>query len=513
MTKNNAVMRVLKSIEKAGNALPDPVTIFFLLTASVVLLSAIFDGVSESIVQRSGEAQLKAVQSLLSFEGIRWMFTSAIDNFINFAPLGPVLTVMIGIGIAERTGFISVGLRALVSSVPPSLITCALVFAGVMSSMVADAGYIVLTPLGAMLFAGIGRHPLAGLAASYAGVSGGYSANLFITGLDPLLARLTDQAAKTIDATYSVNALSNYYFMIASVFLITAVGTFISSKVVEPMLGEWDSSRAQGELPSVHEVTDQEKRAFRLSVLAGLLVAIFIALLAIVPGSPLRDPVAEGEPAISALNTFFGSIEVLVSLLFIFPGICYGVMVRRIKNDKDVAKMASDTMSSMGAYIVLAFVAGQFVAYFNWTNMGAITAVKGANLLQGMGLTGTPLLLSFLIVAASMNMFVGSASAKWAFMAPIFVPMLMLMGFSPELTQVTYRVGDSVTNIITPLMPYLPIIIVFAQKYDRKAGLGTIISAMFPYSVAFFFAWMLMLVVWFLIGFPLGPGAATTIAI
>ncbi|MBD63640.1 MAG: aminobenzoyl-glutamate transporter [Halobacteriovoraceae bacterium] len=504
-------MRTLKWIEKTGNALPDPITIFLLLTTFVVLLSALFDGVSESVVQRTGETELKSVQSLLSFAGIRWMFTSAIDNFINFAPLGPVLTVMIGIGVAERTGFISMGLRSLVSSVPKSFITAALVFAGVMSSMVADAGYIVLTPLGAMLFAGIGRHPLAGLAASYAGVSGGYSANFFITGLDPLLARLTDQAAKTIDPSYTVNALSNYYFMVASVILITIVGTLVSNKIVEPMLGEWDSSQGEDESSTINEITNKEKKAFLKSIFVGIGVAVAIALLAIIPGSPLRDAVGEGEPAISALNTFFGTIEVLVCLLFIIPGICYGVLTKKIKNDKDVAKMASDSMASMGAYIVLAFIAGQFVAYFNWTNMGAITAVKGANLLQTMGLTGTPLLISFLIVAAMMNMFMGSASAKWAFMAPIFVPMLMLVGFSPELTQVTYRVGDSVTNIITPLMPYLPIIIVFAQKYDRKSGLGTIISAMFPYSVAFFFSWTIMLVIWFLIGIPLGPGAATTL--
>lgn len=320
-------MRILKWIEKTGNALPDPITIFLLLTSFVVLLSVFFDGVSESIVQRSGETELKSVQSLLSLEGIRWMFTSAIDNFINFAPLGPVLTVMIGIGVAERTGFISMGLRSLVSSVPDSLITAALVFAGVMSSMVADAGYIVLTPLGAMLFAGIGRHPIAGLAASYAGVSGGYSANFFITGLDPLLARLTDQAAKTIDPSYTVNALSNYYFMIASVILITIVGTLVSTKIVEPMLGKWDSNQGDGDVSPTNEITDKEKSAFKISILIGLGMAGIIALLALVPGSPLRDSVAEGAPAISALNTFFGTIEVLVCLLFIVPGICYGILV------------------------------------------------------------------------------------------------------------------------------------------------------------------------------------------
>lgn len=510
-TKNNFIMRLLKRVEKTGNALPDPITIFLILTTLVVILSAIFSGVTETIVQRSGEAELKSIQSLLSFEGIRWIFTSAIDNFINFAPLGPVLTVMIGIGIAERTGLISIGLRSIVSSVPNSFLTAAVVFAGVMSSMVADAGYIVLTPLGAMLFAGIGRHPLAGLAASYAGVSGGYSANFFITGLDPLLARLTDQAAKTFDATYSVNALSNYYFMVASVILITVVGTLVSNKIVEPMLGEWDSSMGEGDSSTTTEISKDERKAFKLSMLFGFGVAVVIGLLAVVPGSPLRDQVAQGAPAISALNTFFGSIEILVCLLFIIPGIVFGILTKKIKNDKDIAGMASDSMSSMGAYIVLAFIAGQFVAYFNWTNLGAITAVKGASFLGTIGLEGIPLLLSFLIVAAFMNIFMGSASAKWAFMAPIFVPMLMNMGFSPELTQVTYRVGDSVTNIITPLMPYLPIIIVFAQKYDRRSGLGTIVSAMFPYSVAFFISWTIMLVLWYALGIPLGPGATTTI--
>lgn len=503
------VVRWLTRVAEVGNKLPDPLTFFVILTVAVVAASFIFDGASAEVVQRSGETQTKTVGSLLSSDGIRWMFLSALDNFTGFAPLGPVLAVMIGIGVAERSGFITMGLRMLVRAVPENAITATLVFAGVMSSMVADAGYVVLVPLGAVLFAGLGRHPLAGLAAAFAGVSGGFSANLLITGLDPLLARLTDQAAKTIDPTYTVNAAANYYFMIASVFLVTIVGTLVNKKVVEPMLGKWDRSKAADDVDDEQpdELSDTERRAFWASLAVAGLMAVGIALLGGLPSSPLRDTIAEGEPAVNMLHSFFESIEIMILILFLVPGIVYGVMVGKIENDKDVASMASDSMAAMGTYIVLAFVAGQFVAYFNHTNLGSVTAVRGAEMLRDLGLTGIPLLLAFIVVSATMNLFVGSASAKWAFMAPIFVPMLMMMGLSPEAVQLAYRIGDSTTNIITPLMPYLPIIIVFAQKYDKEAGLGTLIAAMLPYSIAFSIAWTIMMVIWMWLGLPVGPGA------
>ncbi|MFP4596696.1 MAG: AbgT family transporter [Persicimonas sp.] len=501
--------RWLQRLAKAGNRLPDPLTFFVLLAGTVVLASMAFDGTAVEVVQRTGETETKAVESLLSRDGIRWMLLHAIDNFINFAPLGPVLVVMLGIGVAERTGFITVGLRLLIQAVPSSLITATLVFAGVMSSMAADAGYVVLVPLGAVLFAGLGRHPLAGLAAAFAGVSGGFSANLLITGLDPMLARLTDQAAHTIDPAYSVNAVCNYYFMFASTFLVTAVGTWVTVKIVEPMLGEWTPEEAPEELDmdAAAGPGTKEKRAFLTAMGVGVVLAGAMALLAAFPEAPLRDAIGPDDPTVNMFASFFEAIELLIMVLFLLPAIIYGVMVGKIKNDKDVAAMAGKAMGAMGVYIALAFVAGQFVAYFNHSNLGVVTAVRGAEFLEAMEFTGIPLLLSFLVVSALMNLFVGSASAKWAFMAPIFVPMMMMMGLSPETVQVTYRVGDSVTNIITPLMPYLPIIIVFAQKYDRKAGLGTLIAAMLPYSIAFGIAWTLMLVGWMWLGLPLGPGA------
>lgn len=501
------LIRVLDRFAKVGNALPDPVTLFFILCAVVIGASAIFAGVTEDIVQRDGTVRATTVRSLLDSTGLRWMFENAVANFVGFAPLGKVLVVMLGIGVAERSGLIAMALRVIVQSVPRQLITAAVVFAGVMSSMAADAGYVVLTPLGAVLFAGLGRHPLAGLAAAFAGVSGGFSANLLITGLDPMLAGLSQEAARVIDPGYTVNAAANYYFMIASTVMITVVGTLVTSKVVEPMLGAWDPSKADDAPTAPADPTPTQRAAFRAAMLTGAVVFAGIMLLAILDASPLRAELADGQPSVMALNPFFHSIEVLIALLFLIPGVVYGAKVGAVKNDKDVARMTNETMATMGAYIVLAFAAAQFVAYFNWTNLGAVTAVNGAEILRSIGLTGIPLLLAFLVVSATMNLFVGSASAKWAFMAPIFVPMLMQMGYSPETVQATYRVGDSITNIITPLLPYLPIIIIFAKRYDREAGLGTLIASMLPYSIAFGIVWTLMLTGWIALDLPLGPGA------
>ena len=504
--RKSVLVQTFTRIAEWGNRLPDPLTMFVILILIVVVLSGILNGVSAEVVQRDGSSTTKTVESLLSVEGIRWMLTSAVDNFIRFAPLGPVLVVMIGIGVAERTGYIAMGLRVMVKLVPPQLLTAALVFGGVMSSMAADAGYVVLTPLGAVLFAGLGRHPIAGLAAAFAGVSGGFSANLFITALDPLLATLTQQAASTVDPTYAegINAASNWYFMVASTFLITAVGTFVTTRIVEPTLGPW-IPEDDSECLSTDEPTPSETRNFFTAVATSGIVLIGILGLVAIPGAPLRGPSRDGH-LLTELAPFFDSLEVLVATLFIVPGVVFGVLQKKIRTDKDIAKMASDSMASMGAYVVLAFVAGQFVAYFNHTHLGTVTAVKGATLLQELGLQGIPLLMMFILVSSVMNLFVGSASAKWAFMAPTFVPMLMISGLSPELVQAGYRVGDSVTNIISPLMPYLPIIIIFARKYDKKAGLGTLLSSMLPYSLAFGLSWILMLILWLTLDLPLGPG-------
>lgn len=509
--KRRGFLRFLDAVERIGNRLPDPITLFVLFAALAVLASWIASVAGISAVHPGTGETVEAV-NLLSAEGVQRMLTQAVANFTAFPPLGLVIVVIIGIGVTERSGLIGTALSRLVSSVPPSALTATVVFAGVMSSMAVDAGYVVLTPLGAMLFASVGRHPLAGLAAAFAGVSGGFSANLLITSLDPLLAGLSQEGARLVDPTYVVNPTANYYFMVASVFLLTGLGSFVTTRYVEPRLGKWVPEPGQDlpEMGEIGEITPRQRKGLVAAGITFVLTLGLIALLVVPEGAPLRAAEPANDTVLAAIAPFFGAIVTLLMLLFLFTGIAYGVVAGTIRSDKDVARMSSESVALLGSYIVLAFAAAQFVAYFNWSNLGLILAINGAAGLQSAGFTGLPLLLSFVLVAAFINLFIGSASAKWAVMAPVFVPMLMLMGYSPEAVQVAYRVGDSSTNIITPLMQYFPVIIVFAQKYDRKTGIGTLISAMVPYSIVFLLGWIVMLAAWVLLDIPLGPGAPTT---
>ena len=508
--RRGLLLRFLDGVERVGNALPDPITLFALFALLVILVSWLATAADVSAVHPGTGETVRAV-NLLSAEGIRRMLTEAVRNFAAFPPLGLVIVVIIGIGVMEHSGLIGVALKALVGSVPRSLLTATIVFAGIMSNVAVDAGYVVLTPLGAMIFAGVGRHPLAGLAAAFAGVSAGFSANLLITSLDPLLSGLSQEAAQLVDPDYIVLPTANYWFMIVSVFLLTGLGTFVTSRFVEPRLGVWDPTHGEG-LEDEVRLTDVSQRERRALMAAGIAFVAFILLilpLVLPRNGILRDPqaVADNAPIYVQLQPFFGSIVTLLMLLFLVTGIVYGWVAGTIRSDRDVAKMASQGVAVLGSYIVLAFAAAQFVAYFGWSNLGLILAINGAELLRSAGFTGIPLLLSFILVAAFINLFIGSSSAKWAVMAPVFVPMLMLTGYSPEVTQAAYRVGDSSTNIITPLLQYFPVIIAFAQKYDRKAGMGTLISSMLPYSVAFIIGWSLLFTIWMIGGWELGPGA------
>lgn len=497
--KNGFIMRSLNGIERVGNKLPHPVTLFIIFAAAVVVLSAIFSAIGVSVEDPVNEGETIAVKNLLNSEGILYLFESAVTNFTNFAPLGTVLVTMLGIGIAERSGLISASLRGLVTSVPRTLMTAALVFGGVMSSMAADAGYVVLTPLGAVLFAGLGRHPLAGLAAAFAGVSGGYSANLLLTSLDPLLGGMTQDAAAIISPEYAegINYAMNFYFMFASVFLLTILGTWVTDKIVEPRLGTYKGNINE----EVNYLKPEEKKGLWGALIAFLLTIVAIALLVIPSWGPLRA----GEDNI--IDTpFLNTLVPVILIVFFIPGLVYGLITKEIKNDKDVANQLSETMATMGSYIVLAFAAAQFVSYFNESNLGTVLAVRGAAFIDSTGFTGIPLILTFIVVSGFINLFIGSASAKWAIMAPVFVPMMMLSGYSPEFTQLVYRIADSTTNVISPLMPYFAIVIAFAQKYDKKVGIGTLISTMLPYSIVFTIGWVVMLLIWMWTGLPIGPG-------
>jgi aminobenzoyl-glutamate transport protein len=489
--------RFLDFIERAGNKLPDPLTLFFMLSLLAVLFSAFFSWMDITAVSPVDQSVIK-VTNLLTYSGVQKMLTEMVKNFANFPPFAVVLVCMLGIGVADKSGLFSAALKKLVTFVPSSLLPATLVFAGIMSNIASDAGYIVLTPLGAVLFAAFGRHPIAGLTAAFAGVSGGFSANLFLSSLDPMLGGLSTKAAQLMDPNYNVLATANYYFMFASTFVITAIGTFVTVKIVEPRLGKW--SAIDGVSNQVEAMSAGEKKGLLHAALFSVVFAAFLMFATIPEGAILRDETGELKP-------FFNSIVPLIMIYFMVAGILFGVQAKTIRSDRDVNKMLTESMSALAPYIVLAFISAQFVAFFSWSNIGIIVAIKGATVLKSIGLTGLPLFFCFITVTAFLNLFMGSASAKWAIMAPVFVPMFMMMGYSPELVQNSYRVGDSVTNIISPLLPYFPIIVAFGRKYKPDLGIGTLISLMLPYSFAFYVGWTLLFAIWFGLELPIGPNA------
>ena len=498
--KKKGIQRFLDFVERGGNKLPHPLTLFWIFCLVIAIISAITAASGASVTYEAfdkKEGIIKettlTIKSLLDAEGIRYIFTSMVKNFTGFAPLGTVLVALIGIGVAEGSGLMGATMKKVVTATPKRLLTSIVVLAGVMSNIASDAGYVVLIPLGAVIFLSFGRHPIAGLAAAFAGVSGGFSANLLLSTTDPLLSGITTEAAKLLNPDYFVNPASNYYFMAASTILITIMGTFITEKIIEPRLGEY-----KGEVVVDHnELTAQERKALRW---AGVSVLVFCAIIAflILPENAILK--VDGN---LKQWTHDGLVPTLM-MFFLVPGIVYGKVAGTIKNDKDVAKMMGSSLATMGGYLALAFAASQFVAYFSYTNLGTYVAVKGADFLQSIGLTGLPLIILFVLVAAFINLFMGSASAKWAIMAPIFVPMLMRLGYTPEFTQLAYRIGDSSTNIITPLMTYFAMIVAFMQKYDKESGMGTLISVMLPYSMCFLVGWTIFLMIWFVTGLPIG---------
>ncbi len=388
------------------------------------------------------------------------------------------------------------------------LVTLTIVFAGIVSNTASELGYVVLIPMAAMIFHSLGRHPLAGLAAAFAGVSGGYSANLLLGTVDPLLSGITEAAAQMIDPDYIVGPEVNWYFMFVSTFLITGLGAIVTEKIVEPKLGKYDVSEAADDLSEqqMDKVTQTEKYALKM---AGLSVLVFSALLAltILPDwGALRNP----ETGLVAGSPFLKGIVAFIFIGFAIPGLVYGKVVGTMKKDTDVINAMSHSMSTMGMYIVLVFFASQFVAFFKWTNLGAVLAVTGADALSSIGLTGPLVFVLFIMLCGVINLMLGSASAQWAVTAPIFVPMLMLVGYAPETIQAAYRIGDSVTNLITPMMSYFGLILAVASRYKKDLGIGTLIATMLPYSIVFFIGWTLFFFLWvFVLGFPVGPGAAT----
>ncbi len=536
--------RFLDVVEWLGNLLPHPVTLFALFASGVILLSglaewlgwAVEDPRPEGSAGRAEDGTIEAI-SLLNADGFRMILENLVENFVSFAPLGTVLVALLGVGVAEHSGLIKSGIRGLVLSAlsvkpsvhdpanasffrrtgavildPKNLVTVAIIFAGIISNTASELGYVVLVPLGAVVFYSVGRHPLAGLAAAFASVSGGYSANLFLGTIDPLLAGLTEEAARLIDPGYEVHAAVNWYFMIVSTFVITAVATFVTLRIVEPKLGKYDPSIAMEDLSEYDDAMDPltplEKKGLFWAFMSVLFFIGMILLLTIPEWGWLREP-ETGEIIVSG-SPLLNGIVALIFIGFIIPGYVYGKVAGTIKSDRDVIDGMAKSMSTLGLYIVIVFFAAQFVAFFGWTNLGQIFAVNGAQFLEALGMTGPFIFLAFILVSGSVNLMLGSASAQWAVTAPIFVPMLMLIGYSPEVIQTAYRIGDSVTNIITPMMTYFGLILAFANRYDKNLGIGTVISMMLPYSIFFMISWMILFMVWvFGFGFEVGPGAPT----
>ncbi|MGL4308651.1 MAG: AbgT family transporter [Cetobacterium sp.] len=502
-SKKGFFNKFLDFVEVGGNKLPHPVTLFFIFALAIIIISGIADKVGLSVTYtglnratNSIEEMTVNTRSLLNGEGIRYIFNTMVGNFTGFAPLGTVLVALIGVGVCEGTGLMSAFLRKIVLATPKSAISAMVVFAGVMSNVASDAGYVVLTPLGAVIFLSFGRHPLAGLAAAFAGVSGGFSANLLVGTIDPLLAGISTEAARLLNPTYEVTATANWYFMAVSTFIITALGAFVVDKIVEPRLGKY-TGEYKGDM---NELTDLEKKGL-LSAGISIIIFVGVMLYLTVPANAILR--VNGN-----LNAWTSNgLVPTMMLAFLIPGIAYGISAKTIKNDKDVASLIGKSLGTMGGYLALAFAASQFIAYFSYTHLGTILAVKGADFLKNIGFTGFPLIIAFVIITGFINLFMGSASAKWAIMAPIFVPMLMQLNYSPEFTQIAYRIGDSTTNIISPLMSYFAVTVAFAQKYDKNTGLGTLISTMLPFSIVFMLGWIVLLFIWYMFGLPLGPEA------
>lgn len=505
-TRSGVFQRFLNVVERVGNILPNPSTLFALLCGVVVLLSAWLAAAGVE-VKNPGNGQVVKVVSLMNLEGLQRIITNVVPNFVNFPPLGTVVVSLLGIAVAERTGLVAAALRLIVLAAPRRLLTPIVIFGGIMSHSGGDVGYVLMIPLGAAMFHAVGRHPIAGLAAAFAGVSGGFSANLLLGTIDPLLAGLTQAAAAVVKPGTIVYPTANYYFLVAAVFLLVAVGTWVTERIVEPRLGAYTGDAPREELKPLSAL---ERRGVIWAVLA---VAALTAVVLV--GTLPRDGFLLDPKNPTFLNSYF--MRGMIFFIFLYglvAGLAYGLGAKTVRSDNDVIRGMDASLATMASYLVMAFFTAQFLAFFGWTNLGTILAVKGAEGIKALNLQDMPVLLmvALVLLTATVNLVIGSASAKWALMAPVFVPMFMLLGYSPELVQGAYRVGDSCTNIITPLMAYFPLIMTFAARYVGTTGIGTLIATMLPYSIAFMLSWTLMLIVWITLGIPMGPGAGLYLA-
>ena len=508
--QSRGLARALDVVERAGNRLPDPAVLFLLLMVVAWVVSALLSDISFSEIDpRSGKPL--EIRNLLAGESLTAFMATMVATFTSFPPLGVVLVAMLGLGVAEHTGFINAMLRAAMAVTPRQLLTPALIAVGILSHVAVDAGYVLVIPLGAVIFYAAGRHPLAGIAAAFAGVSGGFSATLGVpSSLDPLLAGLTQTAAHLVDPTVVVNPLNNFYFTTASSVVIILLGWALTDLVIEPRLKNTAVDGDPSNLPSQEPLQNSERRGLRYALIVAVIAGVLFALTLFPDDTPwAAAPNAEGQRLLLASGApLMQSIVPIIFIGFLLPGIAYGLAAGSVKTHRDVVAGMTKAMSGMGYYIVMAFFCAQFIYAFGQSNLGALLAIKGANALREAALPLGVTLAGIILLTSLVNLLVGSASAKWALIGSIMVPMLMQLGVSPDLTQAAYRVGDSSTNIITPLLPYFPLIVVFCRRYVQSAGIGTLVALMLPYSITFIVGWTAFLLVFWGLDLPLGVGAS-----
>lgn len=563
--------RMLDSIEKAGNKVPHPVIMFLYLIAGIAILSAVLAlanvSVTEEIATPVPISELRdlrealggsivaydvvagtpfevpeyiiseqtfEVHSLLSIDGIRFMLASFVDNFAGFAVVAVTFVAMAGVGVAEASGMMAALIRKLVKVAPRSLIAFFLIFVGVLSSVASDAGYLILIPLAATAFMTIGRHPLAGMAAAYAGVGAIFAVNILITPVDSMLTEITNEAIGSLGEPLEITA--NLYFAIVSSIIMAIVAVVVTQRIVEPRLGPYDPAEGDplyvgiapdgdmvdgvtsGQHDPVHhagadaaeraEEDAAEARGLRYSMWA--LIGMIVAIVAVTapPGAPLRDP---NTDAIIGNTPFMASLIFLITLIFLACGIAYGVGAKTFSSSDDVIAGVTKTFAGLAGLVFMLLMIAQFIAYLNFTNMPRVAAVELAGLLESAGFGALPLLIGMILIILLLDIVIPGVVPKWAIFAPVFIPIFMRLDVAPQTVLAAYRVGDSPMNVMTPLMVYLPFIVVVAQRYQRKAGIGTIVALMLPYVVFIALAWMVVFIAWWLLGIPLGPGSPVAI--
>jgi aminobenzoyl-glutamate transport protein len=496
----------LGAVERIGNKLPDPAVLFIALLFIVWVLSWLLSYVTFSVVDpRTGEPLV--INNLLAPGAITEFLSVMVTNFSHFHPVGVVLVAMLGIGVAEHTGFINSAIRSLLNVTPAKLLTPMVILVGIVSHSAVDAGYVLVIPLGGVIFYAAGRHPLAGIAAAFAGVSGGFSANFVPSSLDPLLQGLTQAGAQILDPDIVINPLNNYFFTTASSLLIIGLGWYITDRIVEPRISKTEIDGDAEDLPEMHDLEPNERKGLRWALIAMVIGIAILFATALPQGSAWRS--ADGDlTAFSA--PMMRSIVSLIFLLFLIPGVVYGIVAGTMKSSKDMIVGMTHAMNGMAYYLVIMFFIAQFVYAFGQSNLGVLLALEGASFLKSMNASASITIVGIVLLTGFVNIFVGSASGKWGLLAPIFVPMLMSLGISPDLTQAAYRVGDSSTNIITPLMPYFPLVVVYCQRYVKNTGIGTLTAMMLPYSMWFLLTWTIFLLIYYAIGMPLGIAASYT---